>query len=158
MGVQARYRVWCKKLNVFAEPIDQNELFNYGIIYSEDAFYDMFGVIVNERDLVVNPMGSNQHVWYLMRILSVWWHLFFVWLPVYPLIHVAVHHQKLYSKTTAIEPQLNLDDLRANPEDIGQYSISTVNLVVLVICAAWLVLCHLKMIVFYIGIAGESLY
>lgn len=135
--------------------LDTEEFFPYGVIYSEDAFYDIYGVTVNERDLTVNPMGANQHVWYLMRILSVWLHLFCIWLPVYPLIHVTLYHQTLYSRTTAIQPQLTLDDLRSNPDNFGDYAITNANRIVLGICIAWLLLCHLKLVIYYIGIAGE---
>ncbi|GMH35577.1 hypothetical protein BSKO_03445 [Bryopsis sp. KO-2023] len=150
---KARYKLWCKRMRTSPEGIDTGEFFDYGIIYSEDAFHDMFGVTVNERDLAVNPMGSNQTVWYLMRVLSVWLHIFFIWLPVYPLIHVAFHQQKFYSRTTAIQPQLTLDDLRSNPDDFGEYGITPTNKIVLAICTTWLVFCHLKMVVYYIGIA-----
>ena len=77
------------------------------ILVREKAFYDMFGVTVNERDLNVDPFRANLHVWCLLQTLTVWLHMILVWLPAYPLLHVVFYDQLYFAATTAIRPQVS---------------------------------------------------
>eukprot|EP00798_Chlamydomonas_sp_ICE-L_P022353 gene22353-29447_t len=111
--------------NLDAVIITPAEVEAFGLKYLEEDSYDLYGVLVNLKDLQDSPKDSNRIIWLWIDVLNVIIHAVFIWALGAPLLFVCIQYNNVYGATTAVEHLLTLNNFRQDPRLFNELYFET---------------------------------